>query len=60
MLTNSVKIPDTTNKEFFELFFFHTDQKISQKHCNSDLSSFSDRLTCWLLIIVLAMSFLGN
>ena len=31
MLTNSLKISDTTKKQFFEVIFFQSDQKIWQK-----------------------------
>ena len=46
MLTNSLKISDTTKKEFLERIFFKSDQKIWQKYCRADLSSLSDTLTC--------------
>ena len=46
MLTNSLKISDTTKTEFLELIFFHTDQKLRQSYCHADLSSVSDPLTC--------------
>ena len=62
MLTNSLKISDTTKTEFFELIFFQSDQKIWQKYCRADLSSDSDPLnplTCWLSISVLTRGFLG-
>ena len=62
MLTNSLKISDTTKREFFELMFFQSDQKIWQKYCRADLSSDSDPLnplTCWLSISVLTRGFLG-
>ena len=39
---------DTTKKEFWEVIYFHTDEKIVQKHCRVDLNSRSDPLTCWL------------
>ena len=46
MLTNSLKISDTTNTEFFKLISLHTYQKIRQKYCHADLASVSDPLTC--------------
>ena len=46
MLTNSLKISDTTKTEFSELTFFENDQEISQKYSRVDLSSVSNRLTC--------------
>ena len=59
MLTNSLKISDTTKTEFSELISFRSDQKIWQKYCGADLSSLSDSLTCWLSISVLTRGFLG-
>ena len=59
-LTNSLKILDTPKREFFELIFFLNDQKIWQKFCQADLTSFSDPLTCWLCISVLTQGFLGS
>ena len=58
MLTNNVKIEDTTKTEFFELIFFQSDQKIWEKYCHSVLNSVSGSLTCWLSISVLTRSFL--
>ena len=46
MLTNCLKIPDTTETEFFGLIFFKAYQKIQQKYCHSELSSVLDELTC--------------
>ena len=46
MLLNSVKISVTTKTEFFELNFFHSDQKILQNHCRSHFSTALDPLTC--------------
>ena len=58
MLTNSVKITDTTKTEYLELIFFQSDQKIWEKYCRGDSCSASDRLTCWLLISVMTWGFL--
>ena len=44
MLTNSLKILDTTKAEFFELIFFLNDKKIWHKFCRADLRSVSDTL----------------
>ena len=46
MLTNSVKILDNTKTDFFELVFFHSDQRIWQKYCSADLSSVLEILAC--------------
>ena len=46
MLTNSLKISDTTKTEFFEMIFSHTDQRVRQKFSHADLSSVSNPLTC--------------
>ena len=59
MLTNSLKILNTTKAKVFDLIFFLNDQKISQKYCREDLSSVSDPLTFSLSISVLAQCFLG-
>ena len=59
MLTNSLKILDTTNTEFLEKISFQSDQKIWEKHRRGDLSSLSDTLTCWLSINFLTRIFLG-
>ena len=48
MLTNSLKILDTTKTEFLELIFFQRDQKISKKYCRADLNSLSDLLKYFL------------
>ena len=45
MLTNSLKISDTTKTEFLQLIFFQTDQKLRLKSCRANLSSLSDALT---------------
>ena len=59
MLRNTLKIWDTTKREFLELIFFPSDQKIWKKYCRADLMSRSDPLTCWLSISVLREGFLG-
>ena len=59
MLTNSLKISDTTKREFFELIIFQSNEKIRQKYCRADLWSVSDTLTCWLFISVLMRGFFG-
>ena len=59
MLTNSLKIPDNTKAEFFELIFYQSDQKTWQKYSRADLSSVLEPLTCWLPISVLTWVFLG-
>ena len=46
MLINSLKILDTSEKEFLELIFFQSDQKMSRKYYPTDLSSVSDPLIC--------------
>ena len=46
MLTNSLKISQTTNTELFELIYFQSDKTIRQKYCREDLSSVLDHLTC--------------
>ena len=48
MLTNSLKMLDTTKTEFLELIFFQRDQKISKKYCRADLNSLSDLLKYFL------------
>ena len=50
MLTNSLKIIDTSKTLFLKIIFFQSDQKIWQKYSLADLSSVSDHLTCWLSI----------
>ena len=59
MLTNSLKISDTTKTEFFGLIFFLIDQKIWKKYWRAVLSSASNPLTCWPSISVLTRDFLG-
>ena len=46
MLRKSLKISDTSKKAFMGLIFLESDQKISQNHCRSDLSSVWDPITC--------------
>ena len=61
MLTNNLKISDTTETQFFELIFFQSDRKIYRKYSCADLRSDSDPLdplTCWLSISVLTRGFL--
>ena len=58
MLTNNLKISDTTKTECFGPISFQSDQKIWQKYWRADLSSVSDRLTYWLSLSVLTGSFL--
>ena len=41
MLTKSLKISDTPKKAFMGVIFLESDQKLSQKHCRTDLSSVS-------------------
>ena len=38
MLTNSLKISDTSKTELLELISFQSDQKIWQKYCRTDLN----------------------
>ena len=59
MLTNSLKILDTSKTEFLELIFFLNEQNTWQKSRPADLSSVSDPLTCWLCISILTRVFLG-
>ena len=59
MLINSLKILDPSEKEFLELIFFQSDQKVSRKYYRTDLSSVSDPLRCWLSISVLIGGFSG-
>ena len=46
MLTNSLKISDTTKTKFFEQKLFQSDQKPLQNYCRLDLDSVMDPLTC--------------
>ena len=46
MLTDSLKISDTTMREFFDVIFFQRDRIILQKYCRADLSSVLEVLTC--------------
>ena len=59
ILTNSLKISDTTKTEFFGLMVFQNDEKIWQNYCNEDFSSVWDPLTCWLSISILTQGFWG-
>ena len=59
MLTNNLKIIDTTKKEFSEIILFQSDQKLWEKHCCGDLASVPNTLTCWLSIIFLTECFCG-
>ena len=59
ILTNSMKISDTTRKELFELIFLHSYQKIWQKCCLEDLSSVLEPSTSWMSKGVLTRGFLG-
>ena len=52
MLTNSLKILDTTENESLERKFLQKDKKIWQNYCRADVSSVSDHTTCWLSISV--------
>ena len=60
MLTKSLKISDTSKKEFLDLIFFKSDQKIRQKNCRVGLSSVLDPLKCWLSINVLTRRLFGH
>ena len=42
MVRKSLKISYTSKKMFMGPILFESDQKISQKHCRTDLSSVSD------------------
>ena len=46
MITEGLRVSDTTEAEFLELIFFQIDEKISEKYWRADLCSFSDPLTC--------------
>ena len=59
MLTNILKISDTTKTEFVKVISFSSDQRIWQKYGRADLSSLSDPLICSLSISVLAGVILG-
>ena len=58
MLTNSLKIPDTTKTEFFALKFSQSDEKIWKNYFWAELSSVSKPLRCWLSINVVTRAFL--
>ena len=45
MFTNSLKIPDTTKKDFFELKLFEIDRKIWQDYCPAAFNSVLHPLT---------------
>ena len=60
MLTNILKIIDTTKTLFFDLIYFESDQKIWQKICREDLSSVSDLLTSWLSISLVDRELFGH
>ena len=62
MLTNSLKISDTTKTQFFELIFFQRHAKMGQKYWRAHLSSDSgplNALICCLSVSVLTLGFLG-
>ena len=59
MLTNSLKISDTTKTEFLELISVPSDQKIRQKYRRADWRSVSDPLTSSLSRSVLTRGFCG-
>ena len=59
MLTNSLKISDTSKIKIFELISFQSDQNIWQKYYSRDLMSVLESLTCWLFLSVLRQGFLG-
>ena len=59
MLTNSLKISDTTKTEFIELKFFQSDKKTWQNYYPADLNSVLDPLTCLPVIGLLTGGFLG-
>ena len=46
MVTNSLKISDTTKAEFFKVILFVNDQIIREKYYRADLSSVSDTFPC--------------
>ena len=59
MLTNSLKILDTTENQSCKHKFLQKDQKIWQNYCRADVSSVSEHATCWLSISVQTRGFLG-
>ena len=59
MLKNSLKVSDTTKKQFLQLIYFQSDRKIWKRYYRADLSNVSDTLTCSLSIGVLRRGFLG-
>ena len=48
VLTNGLKIFDSTNTDIFELIFSQSDVKDRQNYCRADFSNVWDPLTCWL------------
>ena len=59
MLTNGLRISDTTKTDILEPNLFQSDKKIRQKYCRADLSILLDFLPRWLSISVLRPGFLG-
>ena len=59
MLTNGLRISDTTKTDILELNLFQSDKKIRQKYCRADLSILLGFLPRWLSISVLRPGFLG-
>ena len=59
MLTNSLKILDTTENQSCEHNFLQKDKKVWENYCRADVSSVSDHSTCWLSISVETWGFLG-
>ena len=45
MLTNNLKISDTTKREHLFMIYFQNNKKIRQKYCLSDVSSVLEPLT---------------
>ena len=60
MPTNSLKILDTTEREYFELKLFQSDGKMWENYFFVHLSSLLHPLTCWLSLNVLTRSILGT
>ena len=58
MVTDGLKISDTTKTEVFEVICFRNDEKTWQKSCGADLRSLSGPSTSWLSISVLTGGFL--
>ena len=59
MLTNSLKISNTTKKNFSSWFSSKVIKKDDKNYCHADWSAASDLLTCSLSISVLTWGFLG-